>query len=100
MITNIPYMVDEFIRMDKSWCHQSWCGILEAIIGVSIVSNSSINPYIFLLFNSDNSTANFISSRCCLNRGNRERFTILSVSFNKRRQETIEDEREETEQNE
>ena len=93
MITNTPYMVDEFIRMDKSWfvsrlfyistlyicishiirCHQSWCGILEAIIGVSIVSNSCINPYILLLFNSDNSTANSIATRCCLNRGNRER---------------------------
>ena len=81
MVTNLPYMVDEFIRIDKSWCHQSWCGIMEAIIGVSIVSNSSINPYIFLLFNSDSSLANSLSTRCCLSRAERDERFINPLHF-------------------
>ena len=62
-----------------SRCHQSWCGILEAIIGVSIVSNSSINPYIFLLFNSDNSRANSLATRCCLSRTERPQRSVSVV---------------------
>ena len=32
IITNLPYMVDEFIRQEilaDSWCTMSWCGVLE-----------------------------------------------------------------------
>ena len=32
IITNLPYMVDEFIRQEilaSSWCTMSWCGAVE-----------------------------------------------------------------------
>ena len=32
IITNLPYMVDEFIRQEilaDAWCTMSWCGIVE-----------------------------------------------------------------------
>ena len=32
IITNLPYMVDEFIRQEilaDSWCTMSWCGAVE-----------------------------------------------------------------------
>ena len=64
VITNLPYMVDEFIRQEilaDSWCTMSWCGVVEAIIGVSMVSNSAINPFIFLLFNSTSQRASAIT---------------------------------------
>ena len=86
IITNLPYMVDEFIRQEilaDSWCTMSWCGAVEvrntininlkypfptqAIIGVSMVSNSAINPFIFLLFNSSSPTASSIARNCCPN---------------------------------
>lgn len=75
MLTNLPYMIDEFMRQEilsKSWyclqpliiplnshwrCSEAWCETLSAVIGVSIVSNSCINPFIFLFFNSDNPMA-------------------------------------------
>ena len=34
VITNLPYMVDEFIRQEilaYSWCTHSWCGVVEVI---------------------------------------------------------------------
>ena len=34
IITNLPYMVDEFIRQEilaDSWCTMSWCGAVEVI---------------------------------------------------------------------
>ena len=32
VITNLPYMVEEFIRQEilaDSWCTMSWCGAVE-----------------------------------------------------------------------
>jgi len=88
MITNTPFMLIEFMRrgiiLDSwdSWCTKTFCAIFEAFIGVSIVSNSCLNPYIFLFFNSDNRKATNITTNCCLNRSDgEERATILSVSF-------------------
>ena len=85
IITNLPYMMDEFIRQEilaDSWCTMSWCATVEvtkpifrinfiilptfqAIIGVSMVSNSAINPFIFLLFNSTDPKATSIARRFC-----------------------------------
>ena len=34
VITNMPYMVDEFIRqkiLADSWCTNSWCGVVEVL---------------------------------------------------------------------
>ena len=39
--------------------------MLQAILGVSTVCNSAINPYIFLLFNSKSSLAQKLTSGCC-----------------------------------
>ena len=42
IITNLPYMVDEWIRQEilsNSWCSMSWCRVVEANIGISMVSN-------------------------------------------------------------
>ena len=41
IITNLPYMVDEFIRQDilaDSWCTLSWCGAVEVIKTVSRIN--------------------------------------------------------------
>ena len=68
IITNLPYMVDEFIRQEifaTSWRTISWFGPVEAIIGVSMVSNSAINPFIFILFNSSSPVASQIARNCC-----------------------------------
>ena len=75
ILTNLPYMVDELMRQDilgSSWCADTWCGGLRAIMGVSMVSSSCINPYIFLLFH-------FGLANTCLSR-TRERFQ--SKTFN------------------
>ena len=69
ILTNLPYMVDELMRQDiltTSWCTDTWCGKLRAVMGVSMVSSSCINPYIFLLFNSG-------LAQTCLTRRRRER---------------------------
>ena len=42
IITNLPYMVDEWIRQEilsNSWCSMSWCRVVEANIGISMVFN-------------------------------------------------------------
>ena len=69
ILTNLPYMVDELMRQDiltASWCAETWCWRLRAVMGVSMVSSSCINPYIFLLFNSG-------LVNTCLSRRPRER---------------------------
>jgi len=55
IVTNLPYIVDEFIRQEiltNPSCTSSTCLTVKAFLGLSIVSNSAINPFIFLLFNS------------------------------------------------
>ena len=40
VITNLPYMVDEFIRQEilaDSWCTMSWCGVVEVLYCVQVV---------------------------------------------------------------
>ena len=34
-------------------CSETWCDTFSSVIGVSIVSNSCLNPFIFLFFTSD-----------------------------------------------
>merc|ERR1711971_717378 len=73
VITNLPYVVDEFIRYrqkilggDGGSCRNSiLCRTAQAIIGMTIVSNSAINPFIFLLFNSTSQRASAITRNCC-----------------------------------
>ena len=68
IITNLPYMVDEFIRqkiVTNFLCEQGSCKFVKAILGISQVSNSAINPFIFLLFNSKISFARDCTRSCC-----------------------------------
>ena len=65
-------------------CPKSWCAIFEAFIGVSIVSNSCLNPYIFLFFNSDNRKAAHITNNCCINRADRDERWVGSGKCNYR----------------
>jgi len=69
VVTNLPYVVDEFIRqkiLTDAWCDSgTFCRTVEAIIGMTIVSNSAINPFIFLLFNSRSPRAVGITRNCC-----------------------------------
>ena len=40
VITNLPYMVDEFIRQEilaDKWCTMSWCGVVEVLYCVQVV---------------------------------------------------------------
>ena len=35
ILTNLPYMVDEFIRQEilaDAWCTMPWCGVVEVIL--------------------------------------------------------------------
>ena len=68
ILTNLPYMVDEFIRqkiVTNFLCEQGSCKFVKAILGISQVSNSAINPFIFLLFNSKISFARDCTGSCC-----------------------------------
>jgi hypothetical protein len=68
ILTNLPYMVDEFIRqkiVTNFLCEQGSCKFVKAILGISQVSNSAINPFIFLLFNSKISFARDCTRSCC-----------------------------------
>ena len=69
IITNLPYMVDELLRQEilgSRWCTKAWCGAVEAVIGISIVSNSCLNPFIYLLFNSTSPRAASFVHNCCI----------------------------------
>lgn len=90
IITNLPYMVDELMRqeiLNSSWyirrpssqfltrlvrCGQSWCSLLRSVLCISIVSNSCINPFIFLLINSGQSDRT-LSSKWLIERTRREK---------------------------
>ena len=40
IITNLPYMVDEFIRqgiLASSWCTMSWCGAVEVTTHIIVM---------------------------------------------------------------
>ena len=45
VITNLPYMVDEFIRQEivaDKWCTMSWCGVVEVLRCVQVVHYYSV----------------------------------------------------------
>jgi len=65
VITNLPYVVDEFIRQGIFGGSGGTGMTAQAIIGMTIVSNSAINPFIFLLFNSTSHRASAITRNCC-----------------------------------
>ena len=85
ILTNLPYLVDEFIRQqivtnqqcNTPVCHalkvttlashltQSSYSPLQAFLGISTVMNSAINPFIFLLFNSESKLATTLINHCC-----------------------------------
>ena len=86
LLTNIPYIVDELIRQKifiNQECEQEWCQVLkvsekipvpddyqifpifQAVLGVSIVANSALNPFIFLIFNSKSSLAQRLTNGYC-----------------------------------
>ena len=70
---HVPHEKCQISNIILSRCPKSWCAIFEAFIGVSIVSNSCLNPYIFLFFNSDNRQATNITTNCCLKGSSEER---------------------------
>ena len=85
ILTNLPYLVDEFIRQQivtNQQCNTPVCHALkvtylashlnflfiypiQAFLGISTVMNSAINPFIFLLFNSDSKLATNLINQCC-----------------------------------
>ena len=82
LLTNLPYIVDEFIRQKifiKEDCSKEWCKIVkvikalctachqtfEAVLGVCIVANSALNPFVFLVFNSKSTLAQRITNFFC-----------------------------------
>ena len=49
IVTNLPYMVDEFIRQDilaDSWCTLSWCGAVE--VTKTVLRINFNNSFLFL----------------------------------------------------
>jgi len=85
ILTNLPYIVDECIRqrfVTKDQCNTLYCHVVKAFLGVSMVSNSAINPFIFLLFNSKSKFAQSCTFGCCpLTRRFQTNFSMVRVKF-------------------
>ncbi|XP_023336380.1 uncharacterized protein LOC111707505 [Eurytemora carolleeae] len=67
LVTNLPYIIHEFFIygiLNIHWCTENWCLLMKGIFGISIVSNSALNPFIFLLFHSGSSRLDSCTSRC------------------------------------
>lgn len=86
IVTNLPYIIDEFIRQDiftGGKCNQyPWCHVVKAVIGIAPVSNSAINPFIYLLFNAKSPSAQNCTNSCCpLTRTVYKSLNMIRVKF-------------------